>query len=133
MSCYMVEPGTAGKIALFCASDRWARRLLIERELLAPHEPSEDALIHAMEVMNRRAYQARYGECPKDEPWDTIAVPRPKVPRLQVLKALACYLYQCSEGDVPASPLFKALDRIRYELAYMEVCDMPEYIMLPWE
>lgn len=63
--------------------------------------------------MNVRAVCARYGsveDANLAEPYNYTA----RVPRLAanaaddfvVLKALRCFLYQCSEGDVPQSTLF---------------------------
>lgn len=45
----------------------------------------------------------------------------------EALKALRCLIYQCSEGDVPESALFKALDQLSAELAMRIVQDSDAY------
>ena len=43
------------------------------------------------------------------------------------LKALRCWLYQCSEGNVPQTELFKIMDGLADAIAYGIVCDLPDY------
>ena len=47
--------------------------------------------------------------------------------RLQALKSLRCWLYQCREGDVPESPLYKIFDAYAYQLAYAIVSESKDY------
>lgn len=62
--------------------------------------------------MNARAIRARYGT---DEGWQahgegaSVGLPT-------LAKMLGCYLYQCSEGNVPDEPLYKTLDIVAESL-----------------
>ena len=55
--------------------------------------------------LNRRAIKARYGELPDVEPYRYVERNEKPSP-MQVYKSLRCFLYQCSEGDVPSQPLY---------------------------
>lgn len=52
--------------------------------------------------------------------------------RAQVYKSLQCYLYQCSEGEIPNSPLYKALETYKAKLAELMVEDTQEYNEASW-
>jgi len=62
--------------------------------------------------MNEAAVRARYNDADEADmipgPYEYEYVPNPTVS--QLYKSLGCYLYQCSEGDIPEDPLFKALE-----------------------
>ena len=47
-------------------------------------------------------------------------------------KALRCLLYQCSEGDVPKTPLFKELQAAAAEVAHEIVSSLPQYEEAAW-
>ena len=51
---------------------------------------------------------------------------------LQAHKSTACLLYQCSEGDVPENPLYKALEELRSALAEHLVTSTPEWDAALW-
>ena len=83
-------------------------------------------------LMNRRALSARYGcgdhmRLPEFvfESW-ADATP------VEQFKAITCLLYQCSEGDVPNSPIYGELSRTAGELAQRIVQDLPEYEKASW-
>lgn len=48
------------------------------------------------------------------------------------LKLLDCYLYQCTEGDVPAQPLYKALAELQHVLQCFIIAHNDIYNDLPW-
>ena len=52
--------------------------------------------------------------------------------QVRVFKSLRCFLYQCSEGDVPETPLFQELDRYCSALAADIVAELPEYEDAAW-
>jgi len=66
--------------------------------------------------MNRRALVARYGDNAVEavEPYRYVE-PVGVNPLLlvQVYKSLRCYLYQCSEGDIPDQPLYLQVAGVR--------------------
>ena len=51
---------------------------------------------------------------------------------IQAYKALACLLYQCSEGNVPQKPLYKALRALKAGIAETYIERLPEYDAAPW-
>jgi len=79
-----------------------------------------DKIGSALFAMNERAVNARYPNDPQQiapaysfRPMgDEISVPK-----AAQFKAIACLLYQCSEGNEPDSDLFKALDALCNQLA----------------
>lgn len=85
--------------------------------------------------MNERAIIARYDEKAiadftggKEYKYEFVYPPR----AIQAYKSLRCFLYQCSEGDVPKEPLFKELDRYAAAVAEQFVCNLPEYDQADW-
>lgn len=50
----------------------------------------------------------------------------------QLLKSLQCYIYQCSEGNVPDTHIYKAIDKLITRLAMYIVCNQPEYDEAEW-
>lgn len=54
-------------------------------------------------------------------------------PVLVLFKSMVCLDYQCSEGNVPDSALFREFDRATDKLARKIIVDSPSYQKLPWE
>ena len=50
----------------------------------------------------------------------------------QLLKSLQCYIYQCSEGNVPDSPIYKTIDKLTVKLAMFIACNQKEYKDAEW-
>lgn len=50
----------------------------------------------------------------------------------QLLKSIDCYIYQCSEGNVPESALYKAVDDIRAMLANWIIRNTIAYNAANW-
>jgi len=51
----------------------------------------------------------------------------------QVLASLRCWLYQCSEGDIPeTSELYEAMTKIKHSLAYEIIDASPEWKATTW-
>jgi len=53
--------------------------------------------------------------------------------KCQRLKAMQCLSYQCSEGNVPAQPLFKALEQAIDWLQYDIISNLAEYNAAQWD
>lgn len=51
---------------------------------------------------------------------------------IEAFKALQCLLYQCTEGNIPESKLYKTMRKIEGDLAISIVRDMPEYDVADW-
>ena len=77
----------------------------------------------ALYDMNRNAMLARYGECETPyEPFDGKAVETREETRdewqCRLFTLIRNYLYQCDEGNVPETALFKAMKELERTLAY---------------
>ena len=92
----------------------------------------------AMELfrMNREAVKQRYEE-PDDS--DYIKIPKSvnwdegKLDQYQTLKSMHCLRYQCTEGDVPETKLYKFLDEIIDQWADFIIEQIPEYQEARWD
>jgi hypothetical protein len=62
-----------------------------------------------------------------------VEAPRTRKERIACFKALQCLIYQCSEGDVPDTPLYRQLETVRYVLAARIIADLPEYQAAGWD
>jgi len=94
-----------------------------------------------MYAMNINAVSQRYtdGELPGTYDDNNNLVPYRKTLRfdacpkpVEVYKALTCYLYQCSEGDVDTLPLYRELEALKSEIAMHIVESLPEYEKAKW-
>lgn len=63
-------------------------------------------------TLNASALEHRYGRSLKEFEAiiSTYADPSPSSNPFQLLKSINCLIYQCSEGDVPETALFKQLE-----------------------
>lgn len=51
----------------------------------------------------------------------------------QLLKSLQCFTYQCCEGDVPESDLYKGIEKLADCVGYYIISKMPEYQAAEWK
>lgn len=79
--------------------------------------------------MNYKAVNYRYNE--KNKPID-FEFKYEKVKDVQVLKSLQCFIYQCSEGDIPKSKLYKVLIKIESVLKNAIIEKYTDYNKLEW-
>lgn len=84
---------------------------------LNSHDP--DLLGMLLIELNRRALKARYGSMPEVEPYTYEPVTKCDTTKeiMQIFKSLRCFLYQCSEGDMPDQPLFEQTLEVRERMA----------------
>jgi hypothetical protein len=88
--------------------------------------------------INQAALAARYGD--NDEPpkfvgkgfTARIKAGPAQVLNVQRLKSLQCLTYQCAEGDVPETALFKRAEAAEGKLAQKIVAQTPEYEKAAW-
>jgi hypothetical protein len=52
---------------------------------------------------------------------------------IQAIKSLECWLYQCSEGDIPNEYLFKAMEKMLNRCYASVVGNLPEYKAAKWD
>jgi hypothetical protein len=94
----------------------------------------EEELGHAMFELNIAGVNDRYGE---GEAKTFRALNYRYTPvhgsRIQVLKSLQCWLYQCMEGEVVKKPLYQFFDTfIEPHLMSSIISDLPEYKRAEW-
>lgn len=134
MSAYIVEDKTINRIVTGIVDLMNLREGVLSRVKHYTRDlaiTSEDEFANELMGMNVDAVRARY---PNSEPWHRRMVRyRPeRCGPIQLLKSLDCYLYQCSEGEVPERDLFKKMDGIRNGLTRAIVCGSPEYDQSEW-
>ena len=137
MSAYVVEDETINRIVAWLECDKIGSEH-VATHILTAHgytcDEEFERLAHEMFQLNVDAVNQRYGpgEAEKFRPLDfQYAVKMPPTP-IQALKALQCLLYQCSEGDVPESPLYQMLREIESTIARAIVSRLPEYTNAAW-
>ena len=90
------------------------------------------ALGEALFKMNADAVDARYGDhnVPPPYVFEPIGA---TLNKYQALSCVRCLIYQCSEGRVPETKLYKRLDKISGELALEIVSELPAYRQAEWD
>jgi len=94
-----------------------------------------EALGQIMFLLNRNAVDARYGdgEAAKFRQLDYRFEHTEAVSLVQVLKSLQCWLYQCTEGDVPETALYGLFDTdVQMYLMDKIITALPEYEQADW-
>lgn len=118
MSAFIVGNGTMNRVVNALDKDR----NLSCQEL--------DELGRKLFEMNARAVDARYGRCSVATDY---RVRVRSYPKFELVKALDCLIYQCSEGDVPKEPLYQDLVTVRNRMVREMVCADPAYEAAPWD
>ena len=98
-------------------------------------EPEEIGL--ALYGMNYNAVMQRYPDLKSDELPGPVDAgykysDEPIPSAVQIFKSLQCYMYQCSEGNVPQLPLYKALEDYRISIMEHMITNTPEYDQASW-
>ena len=145
MSAFMVSEQTISTIAasiwsaslatqgvgIYLATEKFKD---IENILDRYNEISESKLARELYKMNADAVNQRYGTAdfenvPKIK--SGLALMRYDKPAI-IVKMLDCFLYQCTEGDVPDRPLYKAVELFRDSLCKYIVSRLPDYENAAW-
>lgn len=85
-------------------------------------------LFDKMAELNRKAYYYRYGE---ESEKGHYTNPKP-LTKIQLIKQLNCFLYQCNEGEFNKAELYKCIDEFKNELEHHYICCLKEYDEAPW-
>jgi hypothetical protein len=138
MSAFMVNTNVMAKVvtAILLNFDKFHGEGTCRRALLAaPSDAQKEAgtkIGRNLFLMNRRALGARYG-CGEHLSLPEFVFERwADATPIAQFKAMCCLLYQCSEGEVPNTPLYGELNRAAGELAQRIVQDLPEYDKASW-
>lgn len=139
MSAYIVDDKTINRIISAAMLRTLGGSLGPVPRGLVPDNPEPDdwrALGSALRDMNVAAVIARYG------PSDSLPGPSPLLPYqfqlvkapspIQTIKTLDCYLYQCSEGNIPDWTLYQQLSKWQAELCRHYVTESDEYDQAEW-
>jgi hypothetical protein len=90
----------------------------------------EQRLAEAMYQLNVEAVNQRYNE--KNTSQKFVHNPYPYHSRIAAFKSLQCWLYQCSEGNVPETTLYHYFAELEKELAISIVINLPQYEQAQW-
>jgi hypothetical protein len=139
MSAYVVEDEVINGVIAFLAVGRDIEHIqgLVRDETgidLAAFE-GKQKLGEAMFALNCNAVEQRYGQGEAKEFRDLDYQFCTQIPPtvLQAYKSLGCWLYQCSEGDVPGtSLLFATMQRVHDNMAHFIVGRLDAYGKAKW-
>ena len=94
----------------------------------------EQAAVFARRLyeMNLEAVNQRYSDGAFDDYGYKYRPTMPMHNKYALLKQIQCLTYQCSEGDVPETDLFKRLESIQRALALDIVTNTKEYEAAAW-
>jgi len=97
------------------------------------HSEAREILAYKMYQLNCKAVDHRYNEQNDDCSSNFKYLFKYPTNRAQALKSLSCWLYQCSEGDIPKSKLYKVFKRVQSVIAYHIATSTPEYEQAGWD
>lgn len=139
MSAYIVNDKTINRVVTYLNGDNDARHTKREVvSIIADHiantENMAAALGQTMFELNVEAIKQRY---PDDDPSEfrpldyqyRLEIGESKI---QVLSSLRCWLYQCAEGDVPETKLYRVMEEYSHHLALSIVYSLPEWNATEW-
>src|SRR5207248_8291538 len=89
-----------------------------------------DQLGNELYALNQRAVQLRYGDVQEVPAFRFL--PSNCSP-IQRYKSLCCLIYQCSEGDIPETPLYQRMRDRADAMAREIVSHLPEYDQAIWD
>src|ERR1700694_2447680 len=117
MSAFMVEDQTINRVVTWLTREVQRSRFTLdwlarEYDVDVSGDQWDEKLARAMFQLNCDGVHARYGEgeAEKFRPLNFTYKPEGDTFLVQVLKSLQCFLYQCSEGDVPHTKLYQFLE-----------------------
>jgi hypothetical protein len=145
MSSFLVKDCSINKIVTFfvkCSYDNELYNSLINNKLKDngynlnynqndDNNPDAQRLIINMKGLNISAINYRYNE--DVEKYDIIFNEIKENNELQILKTLQCFLYQCSEGNIPETKLFIMLKEIEEILKNKVIDKLDDYKKAKWE
>lgn len=148
MSAFVVHPSVIDRIITHTLNETdrndgrfWRLRILENAGYDGRSTEGLKHLARNLHAMNVAAVSQRYTDSPMDDlPGAGIVYDPRFVPvqgdlaaRCQYYMDLRCLIYQCSEGEVPEWPLYKALEQIANSVASEIVHSLPEYDRARWD
>jgi len=92
---------------------------------------NEDAVLARYPDDSRESIPGPIDEAGKLLPYQYKPCTAPPV--ISLVKAISCYLYECSEGNIASHALFQALETWERDLCEWIVKSSPEYEMAKWD
>jgi hypothetical protein len=137
MSSFIVEPKTINRIVTWIGHTvrgdsglASSVRFLCQREGIDLEAGSGlDALANAFRLLNSIGTDTRYRN---HEVVQVMRFQHEPASDIQVLKAMHCLRYQCSEGNVPKMRFYRFLNRLIRLLESHIVHQLPEYERAEW-
>jgi hypothetical protein len=137
MSAYIVTDTTINRVLTWLAAEIRRSHYLRDKVEKATGIDTtrlawEDELGKAMFQLNIDGITARYGSTERVR-WRNFLYVATYCPPIQVLKSLQCWLYQCCEGEVPQTELYKLFDTdVQQYLMSKIITSLPEYEEAEW-
>jgi hypothetical protein len=134
MSAFVVQDKTINRFICWMENDNynngWTKHRLEELKLT-----TRETLGKALFNLNCDAVNQRYGDGQAEQfrpldyrfTYELVTTPH------QALKSLECWLYQCSEGNVPETPLFQIMEDYSHRLCASIVHNMEQYERARWD
>ena len=95
-----------------------------------------DECIAKLYELNVEAVNQRYGDktklVPDDDYLKSFKNLDPHISMFQFLKSLECLSYQMSEGDIPETPEYQALENLIKAVSYSIAHSHPDYESASW-
>ncbi len=137
MSAFLVEDKTINKVVTKLAMDRdgeWLRRMLKEKGYNLENLAGKQKLGWDMFGLNIRAVNMRYkgGQAEDFRPLNYKYAIECNYSRINALKSLQCWIYQCSEGDCDQSDFYKMFNDIQLAWCKEIIRAIPEYDKADW-
>jgi len=132
MSAYVVEHKTINKVITFLDNDQNMRSYL-HHQLKIDLDSHEKALDFGRKLLalNIQAVNERYDGSQSVIP-NGYEFHYELTDQIGAYKALQCLIYQCSEGDVPKTNLYKMLEDISHYMANSIISNLKVYEERPW-
>ena len=136
MSAFIVENKTINAVVTKLTYDRngeWQKAQFKKLGYDLDTLEGRQQLGWAMFKLNIRAVNQRYnGDAADFRPLNYKFTFENDYLKVAAIKALKCWLYQCTEGDCDKSELYLVMDKLANSWAYDVVRDLPEYEAQAW-
>ena len=132
MSSFIVDDKTINGIVTYLYHDRDAGYLRDQLTRAGIATRPQD-LGEAMYRLNLAAVEDRYGDYAAGQMCTLEYKYRPVIAsKVQVIKSLSCWLYQCAEGTIDEDPLYKLMEKYQADCAMDIVRAQPEWDTANW-
>lgn len=134
MSAFIVKNKTINNIVAVLARDEFMIRLINQEfNVNIKLDSGRSYFAHRLYALNVSSVGARYGSADDMVGNGFQYKHEYDVGILKSFKDLQCLLYQCDEGEVPSTKLFKFMDTVAFKhIAKKIIYDLPEYDLLGW-